>query len=338
MEIHIFMGLTFCLKKAPNNCVFSIEAINPFTRKVMKSINNKTAASIPNLSRFTIAVFLGCFLAMACTVVSVDPDSLSVLAIDNEQAEFPPTPQEQVTRPNLLLSLIVSKDPTVIESRLKQILHFVHNEFEQHGNFTAIPQQQVKAFLSSEENRRFQARNVADAIQLGKSLKATFVAQMKIAVLEARLVDNVDQYKANINLTIFTTGSGQVVFEKDITFDTEYQEESSTDLKKLVQDYFKLRGFILETRGGHHVAKISLGRSLGIKLDREFEIRERTVVTEIVDGVSRQTIQIPVVALATVRVIKVMENEAWVEVDEGDRSKVKKGQMVFSLPEETNML
>ncbi|MCP4753439.1 MAG: hypothetical protein GY866_21325 [Proteobacteria bacterium] len=276
------------------------------------------------------------FVFIGCAAKPIDPLSLPVQASDNDEVEFPPAPDELINRPNLLLSLVVFKDQTVTDQRLDQILSFLHQEFEQHGNFETIPRKQVDLLLSNEENRRFQPGNVADAIQLGISLKATFVGQLQVTVLESKLVDNVDQYKSNINTTIFTTSSGQVVFKQDIAFDSREQEESSERLKELVQTYFQLRGFILETRGGHRVARISLGRSSGIKQDREFEIRNRQVKSEMIDGMMRKIVSFSPLSLAKVKVIKVMENDSWVVVEKNDQAKIKKGQVVFSLPESSN--
>ena len=124
-----------------------------------------------------------------------------------------------------------------------------------------------------------------------------------------------------------------MVFQQNIGFDSQKPEKSGTELKLLVQKFFPLRGFILETRGGHQVAKISLGRSLGVKLNREFHIRERSVENKIVSGVVRKVISFSPIALATGKVIRVMENESWIAIDKKDRIKIKSGQVVFSLPE-----
>ena len=273
----------------------------------------------------------------SCTPQYVDPLTLDITEIDKEEAPFPPTSDELSVSPYLLLSLTTFKDPTVTDSRMNTVIRFIHKSFEQHANFSAIPMKKVDELLKTEENRRFQASNVADAIQLGKSLDAAFVGQFQIMIGESKVIKSIDHYVANVNLTIFTTDSGQVVFKKDIAFDTQDPEASERDLKKLVQEYFPLRAFILETRGDRQYGKISIGRSLGVKIGREFMIRERIVKSEIVMGMSRKTVSFSPLALAIVKVINVMEDESWIFITERDRDKVMKGQVLFSQPEKTNI-
>lgn len=273
------------------------------------------------------------FFLVGCAPKYVDPATLEITPMDREEAEYPPTEEELATAPRLLLPLIVSKGDAVTDVRLKRTLDFIHTSFNRHGNFTALSQDTVEELLSSEENRKFQASNVADAIQLGKSLNAQFVSQMQIVIAESKIVDNIDHYKAIANLTIFTTSSGQVVFKQDVVFDTQEVEDSKRKLKKMVQTYFPLKGYILETRGGRQYAKISLGSSLGIEPGREFLVRDRVVKNEIVSGFARRTVSYPTLALANVSVIKVMEDESWVAIDKDDRSKIRVGHVVFSQPE-----
>ncbi len=302
----------------------------------------KTISMIKNLRllyrKHTVILFIvGLLFIFGCVVKQADPTSLEITEMDKEVAKNPPTPDELMVKPRILLPLIVLKDETVTKTRLDRVLSFLHREFEAHGNFSVISQDKVDTLLSSDQNRRFQASNVADAIELGKSLNASFIAQYQILIGESKIVDSIDHYKANINITIFTTDSGQVVFKKDIVYDSQEQEESILTLKNQIQEYFQLRGFILETRGGKQYAKISLGRSLGIKIGREFQVREREVKNEMVAGMARRIVSFPPLSLATVKVVLVAENESWVEIDMDDQSKIKKGQVVFSLPESETM-
>lgn len=280
-----------------------------------------------------IAVFCGVFLISACTPKKIDPMAFQILEADKIEAQHPPTEEELVLRPYILLPLVVYKDQTTTDARLNDLLHFIHSSLKKNGNFSIIPKNQVDALLAKEENNHFQPSNIADAIQLGTSVNATFVSQMQITIIESKMVDNMDVFKANISLTVFTTDSGQVVFQQDIKWDAKKPERSNKKLKQLVQTYFQIRGYILETRGAHRVAKISLGRSVGIELGRKMQIRERIVKSEIVNGVSRKNVSFGVNALATTKVIKVMENDCWVLVDKKDMQRIKKGQVAFTLPD-----
>ncbi|MFH2130696.1 MAG: hypothetical protein ABIK68_10020 [bacterium] len=236
-------------------------------------------------------------------------------------------------RPYILLPLIVFKDQTVTKERLADIRHFIHTSLEKNGNFSIISPEETEALLAKEENRHFQPNNIADAIQLGASVNATFVSQMQITIIESKTVKNLDEFKANINLTVFTTDSGQVVIKQDVLYDSQDPERSHKKLRKLVQTYFPIRGYILETRGGHQVARISIGRGVGIALGRKIQVRDRVVKNVIVNGVSRRTVSFLANAYATTEVIKVMENDSWVLVNKEDQHNIKKGQVVFTLPE-----
>ncbi len=284
--------------------------------------------------KFLLLTMLALILVLGgCAPKDVNPLSLPITEKDKETALFPPESDELSVAPRILLTLVVFKEQTVTDARLSSTLGFIHSIFEENGNFSAVPQNKVRELLAREENQHFQASNIADAIQLGASLEADFVGQLQVMIGESQVVDNIDHYKANVNFTIFTADSGQVVFKKDIVYDTLDPETSKKELKKLVQENFPLRGFILETRGDRQYAKISLGRSLGIKIGREFQVRERMVKNEVVMGMTRKTISFAPLALATLPVIEAMEDASWVRVDAKFRETVKKGHVVFSRPE-----
>lgn len=303
---------------------------------------NKSFSKAFGLTRCKIAVliigWMIVLLISGCATKQLAPLSLPVLESDNKMAEFPPSDDELISHPNILVLLIVFKDKTVTADRLQRISNFIQAGFEKHGNFKAVSQETVDEFLARDENSRFQVSNIADAIQLGTALNATFVSQMEITILESKLIKGVDHFRANVNQTIFTTNSGQVVFRQNVSFDTNKIEESSIEQKALVQEYFPLRGFIMETRGGNQVARITLGRNSGIKLGREFLVRKREVKSQMVEGISRKTISFSTIALATVKVIKIMEDDSWVVVEKGDRQKIKIGQVVFSQKEKGSSL
>lgn len=274
---------------------------------------------------------------VSCATQSVDPLTLEITQLDKEESQFPPVEDDLLVSPHLLLSLVTYKDPTVTEPRLTAITNFLHHGLERYANFSTIPITKVAELMSAEENRRFQPGNVADAIALGNQLNAAFVAQLQIQIVSSKIVKSIDHYTANTNMTVFTTDSGQVVFKQDLVFDTFDTEASEKALRLLVQEYFPLRAYILETRGDRQYAKISIGRSLGVKIGREFLVREREVKSEIVMGMNRKTVSFSPLALGTVKVIEVMEDESWVTIEKSSRMQIKKGMVVFSKPEKSNI-
>jgi|GEM_PF-1673012 len=299
----------------------------------MKQATNQTAFFLRVIRLPLLVIFGSVILLSGCAQKKIDPLTFPILEADKLEAQYPPSKDELVLRPNILLPLLVFKSQTVTEGRLKEISHFVNSSFKQYGNFSIISQNQTDTLLAKKENKHFQPSNVADAIQLGSSVNADFVSQMQATIIESKMVDNVDRFKANINLTVFRTDSGQVVVQENIRYDSQKYDRSYKDLKQLIQTYFQIRGYILETRGAHQVAKISLGRSVGIELGRKIQIRERIVKTQIINDVSHSIISFDVNALAETEVIKVMEDDSWVLVNKKDQVKIKKGQVVFTMPE-----
>jgi len=284
------------------------------------------------LFSYLILSLLG--LAMiGCTQPKVDPMSLSILEGDRVEVEFPPSDEELMVQPRLMLPLIVYQGATVTAPRLAKVMAFLQDSFRKQGNFDFIAQEKIHALLKKEKNRRFQTNNVADAIELGLSQDATFVGQLEIKLIESKLVKGVDRFKAVINLGVLTTNTGQVVFKQDIYFNSANPKASQKKLKKMVQENFPMRGYILETRGGHEVARISLGRGLGLAIGRELLIRNRIQKIDMVGGLVRKRISFDPEAVAQVRVIKIMEDEAWVWIEEKDRAQIKLGQVVFTQPE-----
>jgi len=286
--------------------------------------------------RFFLLLCSSFIFLSSCTVKQIDPLSFKVLKDDLQQTEHPPTPDELVIQKNILMPVIVFKDQTVTETRMNDILSFIYNILEQQANFSVIPASQISQMLEKDENRGIQLSNVSAVIQLGQQQNATHISQMQITIQKSSVIKNVDHYEANIKMTVFTTNSREHVFSKDILYNTQDKRDSTSSFKEIVQTYFPLKGYILESRGNHQVAKVSLGRSLGITIGRELMVRERTKQTEIVNGESRTTISFTPIAVATVKVIKVMENDCWVAIDKDDQKKIKKGQVIFTSPQESN--
>lgn len=302
----------------------------------MKLAKKMKASKISTSMGFFLLLCCSFILFSACTVKQIDPMSFKVQKEDLQQAEHPPTHDELSIQQNILLPIIVYQDPTVTETRGKEILSFIHGMLEKQGNFSIIPSFQIDQMLEKDENRGIQLSNVSAMIQLGQQQNATHISQLQITIQKSSVVKNIDHYEANIKLTVFTTNSREHVFSKDILFNTQNKKDSKSALKELVQTYFPLKGYILETRGNHQVAKISLGRSLGIEIGRKLDVRERLKQTEIVNGESRTTVSFSPNAIATVKVIRIMENDCWVTIDKDDQKKIKKGQVIFTTPETSN--
>ena len=284
---------------------------------------------------FSAVLLFGLSLVLfsACTPKKIVPMELQVEADDKLMAEFPPENIELAQEAKRLLSLVVSKDDTITESRFKQIIAFIEMGFSKFADISSLPQKEVQTALMTDAHHGFQPQNVAEALALGKEMDTTYVAQLRISLLESKVINNIDRFKAKINLTVFTTNSGQIILSQDVLYNSNLSNRKQKDFQEMIQTFFPLRAYILQTRGGHQVAKISIGRSLGIKLGREFLIRDRKVDTILMMGMARKTISFSSDVLAKGTVIKVLENESWLSIPQKDRHKIRIGQAAFSEPD-----
>ena len=269
----------------------------------------------------------------ACTQPKIDPLKLKILPQDRARAEFPPSEEELLTQPRLALPLVVYRGGDVTDSRLQRAFNFFQTAFKKHGNFTFIPLESVNLLLKKNENAHFQTTNVADAIEMAKKQNASFVVQLSVDLLGSQRIKGVDHFKIRLDTGVITTNSGQVVFKEAIFMDTRNLTKSKKKIKKQVQKNFPLKGYILETRGGHQVAKISIGRSKGLTVGRKLLIRNRTVKKVMVNGVVKRTISFDPQALANAKVIEIHEDYAWITIEKETQEQIKAGQVVFTVPE-----
>lgn len=286
--------------------------------------------SLPKRSFAVLAIVL---LASSCAKKRVDPYALPILPEDRVTAEFAPTEEELVPVPQRMLLLAAAGNEAASQNRLERILAFVRSGMGRYGNIRCVPQRESEDVLREEEFRLFRPESISEVVRLGKRVEARFATQLRVAVRETESDEEPDRLVADIDLTVVATGSGRTVFKENLKYDSARPQRSLKTIGKPVQRHFPIKGFILETRGGRQVAKISVGRSLGVELNRLFHVRERFVAREVVRGAVRKSIDYSREVVAPVRVIRVMENESWVSVPEGRRSKVMLGQVLFSQPE-----
>ena len=247
--------------------------------------------------------------------------------------EFPPTKEELIPVLEQIVILVAAKQDTVSQSRLDQILEFIRFGMNSYSNIKTIARQELDNALEEKEFQSFRPDSTADAARLGRRLHARYIGQLRLTMQEARLEKGVDRFIANANFIVFAAESGQTLFSGDIQYDSSNLRKSLQRLAEHIQIHFPIKAFILETRGDRQVAKISVGRSLGVELDRQFHVHERTVEHTMAPGSIRKRISYSQEVIALVRVIRVMENESWVSVPEKERGKIKLGQVLFSQPE-----
>lgn len=284
-----------------------------------------------------ISTFILMVLFSGCEK-KINPSMLGVLPEDKAVSEHPVTEEELEYKQPAMILKVVSKSSDVTEARYQFIQNSLKQAMKKYGFFKIIPDEQIEEQLKTEEYKSFDPKNVADMIQLGRDFSASHIAQEEIKIISSSKKSGSDNFKAEVILTLFTAGSGQVIVKEKVEVNSIYPKATEVRLKKLIQTYLPLKGYILETRGGHQVARISLGRALGVMAGREFLVHKRELKNQfsgdqkLAFGVLQTKISYSA-PIARVKVIEVMENDAWVLIDKNDRSKIRIGQAVFSRPE-----
>ena len=286
-----------------------------------------------SLLKFNITILMLVLFTSSCAEKKIDPYALQIMPEDQVTSAFPPSKEELVPILKQIIVLVASKNETVSQSRLDRLTDFIRSGIHNYSNIKSVPQHELDNSFKEKEFHAFQPDNVSEAIRLGEKLNAKFAGQLQLTIKEAKMEKGIDRFVANINFATFTTDDGKMMFKKDIEYDASSPQKSAKRLKELIQKHFPIKAFILETRGNHQVAKISAGRSLGNNLGRQFNIRERTVEYTITTGIVRKSISYSQKIIAQVEVFKIMENEAWVFIQEKDRAKIKLRQVLFSLVE-----
>lgn len=267
------------------------------------------------------------WVLISCKPIPI-PSQLSITKEDQQSVENPPTKEELIlSRNDLAILRIPQKGISQIE--IDNTLKIITRSFNKEANFQVIPNQKVKRMIAKPSYRNFDSKNVIDAIELAEALNATYVAQVYFEKIE-------DERTHSINITVFKVDTRQTVLKEEMIVDPLYSEKFYEQFKVIVQKYFPLQGFILETRGNRQVAKISLGRSVGIEAGRKLIVYNRIITGNIQgnntsEGLGVQRIQYSE-KVATVKVIEVMENESWVLINSSDSDRIRLGQVVFTLP------
>lgn len=287
------------------------------------------------------AIFLAGIFLTACAPKKIEPLKLAITEEDKKQVEFPPSKDELVLPRNDIVFLDEELGLGVSKERLQPINEIIEKVFRLSANFNIVPQEKIDAILSQADYKDFRANNIIESIQFAKEQDATFLGLKNIQITSSRIKEKVDTFVASVEISLFTTGTRQLISKNTLSYDSENPIDFVWNLKKnLVETYLPLRGFITETRGNHQVAKITLGSSLGIKVGRKLLVRNRIVYSTIAGGVSadsgmqRTIIRYSPEVLAKVEVIEVRENESWVKIKSEDRLKIAIGQGVFTEPEE----
>lgn len=273
-------------------------------------------------------------LITSCAQTKVEPDLLLTTANDRMETQFPPSPEDLTYRKQYILPLMIEVDEQVSILQRVEIENFISDSFLKIGDIYSVDKEEVQTTLEKEKFQGFQSANIPDALLLGRDLSAGFLSQIRVRALKK---NDPKHFKGEVDLSVFSVGTGQLAFREVIPYASKSTKRAKVALKKLIQSYFPIKGFILETRGDRQVAKISVGRSTGVALDRIFLIHERSVQSEIVKGTVRKTNSFSTSPVASGRVIQVMENESWILMGKKDRLNVLKGQVVFAKPEKQGM-
>jgi len=278
---------------------------------------------------FFLVLFVG------CATPQIKPLDL---AIDQEITTFPPSPEELLHHTRLIAEVLTTQGSTVTPARQLEILTFLHQSMESFGDFSYIPPMDVAAQLKTAPFVGFEPHSVVETLKLSASIGAEFASQVEIHITKSQLKQGIDQFSADIQLALFKVSTGQLIFKEKVVYSSANPLRSKKRFKKSIQSSFPLKGFIIETRGGREVAKITLGASFGLQIGRKVLIRSRKIRHQLVRGIDQTQISYSTEALAKGEVIQVSTNDAWIWIPEAKRSQFRTGDLVFTLPETSHSI
>ena len=247
-----------------------------------------------------LILLLGFSLAAGCSPSL--PNPLSAPKTERDLKRLEVAESRLTYRPKSLLIL-----PSPLEGEeAKALFYFSASLFKAQAGLTPIDRNLLLKLIKRSENKDFNPRNLVQSIALAENLSADYLLLMRKTLLKG---------KEATYLQLIDPVSTERLFEATLP----WPPKGSSKLERRLQEKFPLLGVILETRGSGQFAKISLGKSFGVKVGRSFIVKIKPQGTE-------------QKALARGKVVQVKENDSWLEIDREDREQIMIGQEAQSRP------
>ena len=280
--------------------------------------------------------FCGLLLLSSCTANRPDPSHFRKMVGDEQVADFPPSPAEFTFSQGLSLSLFTSTDPNLQQDQINFIQPNITGVLESQARLISIDANKLAVILQREKWTDFDRNNLHQSLNLAQDLGAKYLTQIK---LTPEPLDPKEEtrnfFQGTAAIEIRHAQSGNLILKTSLELNANQLEPNPMPLSAQLQESFPLKGFVLETVGDRTLAKISLGAGHGVELGRSVTLHKRRVEQQ---GNALKEVIIPL-PVAQGEVIHLLENEAWILIDEKSRTKVSTGlraivrpQSRFSLP------
>lgn len=277
-----------------------------------------------------VFVFISIILFYGC---SKDVPSLSqakIFSEDEKETPFPPESKDLFLVRNSIAIFSIVKDPALSDYHKNFAVNFTQALWDEVGHVQIIPEYRVKNALNHHEFVNFDSQKMDDILKLGRFLKVTFMASIDVSAVEE---ETEGDWACKVKSLVYSVSNSKSVFDESYIWKISDSISLWNQLKPKVQTAFPLNGFILETRNHHTWAKINLGKRHNLKIGRKIKIFRRKLQKLKSNGKSTDRIEYNPIGTMTITYLK--ERESWGLVDPNDRSKILKGDAVFTMAEKT---
>ena len=165
-------------------------------------------------------------------------------------------------------------------------------------------------------------------LKVGNNLNVNYVAIITVQNWKK----NDENIEGTLNVEAYSVEIGRKIWSSQLVYMSSNFDNFREGVKNMVEFFFPLKGFLIETRNNREVGLVNLGKNLNITKGRVFLIYEREVKIRGFNAnqLSRiRQIEYSTEPIVEVEVILVEEERAWVVIPEEKRKVVLAGHSVF---------
>lgn len=276
------------------------------------------------MKRYLLTAFVGMIFLGGCQSVAPKPMAHPQTQEDLVRYQPSPHPEELIaySKP-ILLFLQSNLEQTDFAPQLQEGFYRI---LEERAGFQRIPAKRYAYRRNLPELAGLNPLQLSHQLKLAEAMEADYLARMEIGPNESEDQSN---YQGSLKVEIIETKTGEALFVESLTLKNPGHESALRAFAPKIEKAFPLKGYLLQTRANKRFAKISLGRSRGIALGREFTLHKRTLEPI---GQERQKERIHPIEVSRGRVVLLKEYESWLELEEETRAKALEGMPVLSRP------
>lgn len=279
---------------------------------------------------FCTVLFLILLVLVGCSKSSVTFKEAKVLSEDLEEAPFPPTTKDLLPIENSIVVALVKADASLPKVNQQVVIAYIESLFREVGHMQVLPDYRVQSALKQLEKYQDSKDPAEETLRIGRAVKSKYTVFVHLQTPQSGQVP--EQYNTQVTFSIYQVSSAKLILQEEFDFSHARSKVIWRDLKRPIQTYFPLQGYILELRNNREFAKVNLGLSQGVLPLREISIFRRVIKNETLkNGAVKQSVSYNLIG--NMQVTHVFEREAWATVPAVYRKDIRKGDAAFLKPE-----